>query len=124
MQDNTVMFQQLSLDELTPLPRHRLPVSLTPLIGREYDVRTVSKLLLRSDVRLLTLTGTGGIGKTRLAVQVATELLHDFTDGICFVSLATINDPEFVLPTIAQSLGLREIRGQSRKEPYRSAYIW
>jgi predicted ATPase len=73
-------------------------------------------LLRRLDIRLLTLTDTGGICKTRLAMQVATELLHDFTDGVCFISLATISDPEFVLPTITQTLGLSETGGQSMKE--------
>ncbi len=104
------------MHEMRSLPQSSLPTPLTSLIGREYDILTVSRLLQRPDIRLLTLTGTGGIGKTRLAVQVATELLQDFTDGVCFVSLSTISDPEFVLPTIAQSLGLREIRGQSMQE--------
>jgi predicted ATPase/DNA-binding CsgD family transcriptional regulator len=110
------------MHEMRSLPQSSLPTPLTSLIGREYDLRTVSLLLQRPGIRLLTLTGTGGIGKTRLAVQVASELLHDFAGGICFVSLAQIRDPEFVLPTIAQALGLRESRGQSIQEQLR-AYL-
>jgi predicted ATPase len=64
-------------------------------------------------VRLLTLTGTGGIGKTRLALQVATDLLREFADGICFIPLAPTSDPDLVVPTIAQALGIKESGAQS-----------
>src|SRR5579863_7309839 len=90
-----------------------LPAYLTPLIGREQEVQAVCSLLQRPEVRLVTLTGTGGVGKTRLGLQVATDLLHDFTDGIYFVPLAPINDPALVVPTIAQALGIKEAGEQS-----------
>ena len=97
-------------------PPQNLPAQLTPLIGREQEVAAACTLLCRQEVRLATLTGTGGIGKTRLALQVATDLLAYFDDGICFVSLAPVSDPDLVVPTIAQTLGLKDSGGQAPLE--------
>ena len=94
-------------------PLWKVPITFTSLIGREQDVATIGALLLRPDVRLLTLLGVGGIGKTRLSLQVAWEVRQHFSDGVCFVSLAAIHDPELVVPAIAQELGIPEIGTQS-----------
>ncbi|GLV60065.1 hypothetical protein KDH_68880 [Dictyobacter sp. S3.2.2.5] len=84
------------------------PVFFTPLLGREQDVERVCALLRQPNVRLLTLMGPGGVGKTRLGLMVATRMRASFDDGACFVSLAPISDARLVLPTIAQQLGVKE----------------
>lgn len=93
-----------------------LPVQLTPLIGRAAAVRTGRGMLREDTVRLLTITGPGGVGKTRLALAIATELIPAFPDGVSFVSLAAVHDPALVIPTIAQALGVKAIAGQSPRD--------
>ncbi len=98
---------------------NNLPLQPTPFLGREQEVEQVVALLHRPELRFLTLTGPGGTGKTRLALQAAAELLDDFPDGVFFVPLATLTDPDLVLATIATTLGIREEGGQPLGERLR-----
>jgi len=95
---------------------NNLPAQPTPLVGRERELREVCGLLSEKEVRLLTLTGPGGIGKTRLGLQVAAELLNEFEDGVFFVALAPITDPALVASAIAEALGVVEAGDQPLEE--------
>jgi predicted ATPase len=95
----------------TNLPRQRMP-----LIGRETELQAVRQLLLNDGAALLTITGLGGIGKTRLTLEVAASLVNDFEHGVYFVSLAAITNPHVVAATIAQTLGLKTVESRPLDE--------
>ncbi|MFZ0202021.1 MAG: protein kinase [Candidatus Sulfotelmatobacter sp.] len=110
-------------DRLADIPtRHseprsnHLPVQRTAFIGREQEAASLHQLLSRADARLITLTGPGGIGKTRLALQVASRISDQFPGGVCFVSLSGVGDPGLIVPTIAQAVGGREAGNPSPQE--------
>ncbi|HLL49273.1 MAG TPA: AAA family ATPase, partial [Thermomicrobiales bacterium] len=108
---------QFQLVPLIPPPvRDRLgapPVSLTSFVGRKREIATLTSFLRHSGARLVTLTGPGGVGKTRLALRVIEGLGADFADGVAFVPLAPLTDPDLVAATIARVVGVREVRGRS-----------
>lgn len=97
----------------TPTFKTNFPMPLTTLIGRKAEVASAYAFLRRSDIRLLTLSGPGGVGKTRLAFEVAREMQSDFADGVFLVLLAPIRDAQFVIPAIAEALEAQESAGQS-----------
>jgi predicted ATPase/DNA-binding NarL/FixJ family response regulator len=93
-----------------PVPAHNLRLQPTSLIGREHELRTIREDLLSDEIRLLTLTGPAGVGKTRLALAVAECVRSHFPHGVWLVELASVRDPDQVSSTIAQVLGLGEAR--------------
>ena len=100
----------------TALAPSALPTPPTPLVGREREVNAVGDVLRRREARLLTFTGPGGVGKTRLALEVIQSVADDFPDGATFVGLAPLDDADLVVSTISQVLGLREAGGRSPRD--------
>jgi predicted ATPase len=121
----TEHFQTTSAQQSVPeraslVGQGALPTPPTPLIGREQEIKAVTALLHRTGVRLVTLTGPGGIGKSRLALAVGAQLGSSFENGVRFVALASITDPELVTATLAKALGLRESGSQPPLEDLKS----
>jgi len=108
-------FSERPVEQMDARPTN-IPVQRTGFVGREKEVAAAKELLLRQDVRLVTITGPGGIGKTRLAVEVASGLIERFAGGIHFVALSPLSDASLIASVIVQTLGIREAGGQSPLE--------
>lgn len=109
---STSRFQSTPMTSTGPAQAFdNLPAPPTPLLGRDRELQTLQDLLLDPRIRLVTVTGPGGIGKTRLALEAAQQAVGDVADGVCFVSLAAIRDPQLVLPAAARALDVDEISG-------------
>ena len=101
----------------TELPNHNLPPQLTPFIGRKQELAEINKLLIdEPHCRLLTLVGAGGIGKTRLAIEAAAQAQDAFPNGVYFVSLASVGQPEFIVPALGETLSIKFHGAREPKE--------
>jgi excisionase family DNA binding protein len=114
--DDVERYRARAIGPTSLAPAERMPEvagPTSPLIGRENERAAIRAMLLREGARLVTLTGPGGVGKTRLALEIMREVSDLFADGACFVDLSSLRDERLVLPSIAQAIGLRETQGRA-----------
>src|SRR6266480_2214934 len=97
------------LNVVKPEPLWKVPTTFTSFIGREQDVAAIEAMLLRPEVRLVTLAGIGGIGKSRLAIQISSHMRTSFAYGVCFAGLVSASDPELILSIIADKLSIQQV---------------
>ncbi len=119
--EQAILRQDASLELAPRPPAGNLPVPATPFLGRVRELAELTALLRRPETRLLTLTGAGGSGKTRLALRLAQAVAPDYPDGAWFIAFADITDPELITPTVCQTLGLAE---QSEFTPAERLQKW
>jgi DNA-binding SARP family transcriptional activator len=119
--EQAILRQDVALALPAARAKSNIPAPLTPLVGRRLELAALTALLRSRDARLLTLTGPGGTGKSRLAVEGAWELVSDFGDGVCFVDLASIADPELVGTQILGALEVDEQPGRPVEETLKEA---
>lgn len=118
-EETTALYEQIKSGQFKAeavAPRHNLLAVPTAFVGREPELARLREKLDEADCRLLTLLGTGGVGKTRLALKLAWDHLYDYEDGVYFVSLAALTDPALVAGAIAQALGVSEQGGRQLPE--------
>ena len=108
--------QIIDISPSRTITHNNLPIFPTPLIGRIHELKELDRLLLDQDCRLLTLVGPGGIGKTRLAIEAASRIQEEFSDGVVFVSLAPVDSSRFIVPVIANAMGFI-FQSETRTEP-------
>ncbi|MGH2534947.1 MAG: ATP-binding protein [Thermomicrobiales bacterium] len=106
--ETTSLLASLPAPAASASRHHNIPTPPNPLIGRNREIDAIQELLWQAEIRLVTLTGPGDVGKTRLALDVADAMADDFAGGVCFIPLAPVREPALVIPTIAQRLGLRD----------------
>jgi DNA-binding SARP family transcriptional activator len=116
IQSDSVRFETKPIEGIKPLAGSTLPVPITPFVGRIEEIAALSDLILESDIRLLTILAPGGMGKSRLVIEIARKLRSQFVDGVLFVPLAPLENTEMFISYFANAIGYIRVEGQPLNE--------